>query len=503
MDIYCVYDFMRTLPNEKFPTRTLFFNEYKKYRQNCPPRFAADVPQIFEIMRARLQSGADFLPSEDETLNFVVPPGPWVPNLKTTTRANDTEQETLKTEFYTSHALLKPGNASILIRGNKTNEIITKVRQGMRMNAKLRIFRRGWINIQLSDYKNELSAMNMSWILKCYKAGPQLYNNVSEEQFRVYFPGFIREIEYPVASTVEFSINFSPLDSDPPGIALETRVAARNVPHFINNIYDNLFEVYKVTKNIDVFTEHMMSDVRRGYSIMPIGPVTAYDEYNYASLATLLGTKTSFCIRGRKGTGKSRLTKMLSEAGVYVIDSDDYGRVCSNPDTAFETLRTIVLARVDGTIVPEPPSKFEEFAYSVITAVPDKNKFGDRCRQFSALVNKHAANGEILSIEQFTKLVHKLLSELDYTRSKVWPKVIWFAHTVTELHGITGDRIIEITPVLDSKRVIIKRNRDPIMTEAELFLHDFYANSQAGMVSRYGISVFWRVMHDRITAVTE
>lgn len=498
MNVYCIYDLLLDYPNPEATSMIPFFKKYKEYRRANPPSLKhlfsetstagmhGDLNALHKIIQSRIAKQRSFLPSGDEIITYAIPSAPWSNTLPQEVVTPSLEQEFTKSKFILNPKMAKNKSATK-----------SKLAKEMTLNAMLRIVYAGWINISMTSCKSVLANTPQDYLMHCYKPGHTLYSTLSELEFSAYFPGLEVTTLTPIGKAAQFTAVFEKLSDDVDGLNYVSHFIARNVPEITNDLYSSLEHVTQLQDNKPTVTKFWMESKRR-YTITNTMIATDFYDYYVSHLDRMLADVSILCVRGSKGLGKSRLAKILARNGILTIDSDDYGRVMDKGEGAEGALMAILLNRLNGVKMEETPTALEEIAKYVCEQVPlnSPNGFSKRCKLFSATVNTAVSDKKLMPIADFTKLVMRMLSKLPLNPS-IRPQMVWFGHVVSEFHGVMDARIIEVSPVLDTRTVILSRDRNVDYLDAELFLHDMYQNSNTGMVLRFPFSVFVRVLRER------
>ncbi|AAG00074.1 VP10 [Colorado tick fever virus] len=194
---------------------------------------------------------------------------------------------------------------------------------------------------------------------------------------------------------------------------------------------------------------------------------------------------------GRKGGGKSRLSKIFSELGYNVLDSDTYGKVLTlvadrGEDGLDDALKKFVRLTPDER--KAVPSIFETEMDRLCEVFGSRGlrPYAQRCQQqagrlhwelYAAFQEFYDRTIRVITPDKFRFAYFAELERggFDDNGLTFSPelKTVVFVHSMPELFEAMGGCVAEIVPTHSTRLAILLRGQG-LSVNAELHLHDFY-----------------------------
>ncbi|UPN67779.1 VP10 [California hare coltivirus] len=222
-----------------------------------------------------------------------------------------------------------------------------------------------------------------------------------------------------------------------------------------------------------------------------VGVSSFKDGTQYTIVDEILTQPARLIFLGRKGGGKSRLSKIFSELGYNVLDSDTYGKVLTLIGSAGEdglerTLKAFIRLTPDER--KEVPSIFEtemNRLCQVFTARGMK-PYTQECQLqagrlhwelYTSFQEFYDRTIRVISPDKFRFAYFNELSKggFDDNGMTFSPdlKTVAFVHSMPELFEAMGGCVAEIVATHSTRLAILLRGQG-LSVNAELHLHDFY-----------------------------
>jgi hypothetical protein len=149
------------------------------------------------------------------------------------------------------------------------------------------------------------------------------YDIITASKVLINPPKSVRIVNYRVTTDkVNFSLSTTHPTPKDVLIAMKTKTFNEvTLKEFMNWV--NLGKIY--TPSV-MLTSNVLSTISK-YSISNIKSLDSmlYDMQHIKNLESKILSNGNLIVLGRKGAGKSAISKMLSEKSVFIVDSDDYG----------------------------------------------------------------------------------------------------------------------------------------------------------------------------------
>nr|QZR93740.1 VP8 [Jeddah tick coltivirus] len=266
----------------------------------------------------------------------------------------------------------------------------------------------------------------------------------------------------------------------------------------------------------------IVSGVNWDVRVLTVSPcLDVIDGSNVQLLNEVLEFPPRIIALGRKGSGKSRLSKLFSIHGYNVFDSDAYGRILqlAGPDICEEKIVEAVTTylRLTPDERKQVPNIFEVEmesllemkyrarglrSYSYSKSSPIGRLDEDLFLEFNVIYDKIV---RLATPEDVRGVYFKLLwggIGFDDTGNPGFTanKALIFCHTLIEQFQAMSASLIEIIPT-HSTRVAIQLRGQGVSADAELFLHDFYVAKNGNGVGKVGLGWLSYFLH-RMNAET-
>nr|BBA54755.1 VP8 [Tarumizu tick virus] len=251
----------------------------------------------------------------------------------------------------------------------------------------------------------------------------------------------------------------------------------------------------------------IVSGIHWNVDVVCVTPcVDVVDNTNPRILKEILTDPVRIAILGRKGSGKSRLSRKLSDRGYNVMDSDTYGKIlfmCEN-DYSDEHVDGVVRRFLRMTLDERKAvsSFFEVSMCQLIKEVSSRGLTG-----YGVINDLYYSRYDRELFLAYDQVYDQVLRQLtpEVVRDKFF-SILWegsgfddcgevghtdrrsliFSHTLVELFQIMNATICEIVPT-HSSRVAIQIRHQGETPDVELYLHDYYEYKNGNGCAKVGL----------------
>ncbi|AXG65500.1 VP8 [Kundal virus] len=251
----------------------------------------------------------------------------------------------------------------------------------------------------------------------------------------------------------------------------------------------------------------IVSGISWNVEILGCSPcVNVIDGSDYNIIREILEFPNRIIILGRKGSGKSRLSKMFAKLGYNIIDSDTYGRLlhlCKDTYTKDNFERGLgYYLRLTKEERDGIPSVFELQMEALLQKFK-KRGLPSYCELNDAYVGRLDRDLFLAYDKVYDKLIRTITPEdcRNMYLEKLWSsggfddlgfkpslekKAVIFCHTLAEQFQAMSAVLVELIPA-HSTRTAVKIRGQGYSADSELYLHDYYVSKNGNGAPKVGL----------------